>query len=292
MFKSLCLSGGGITGFVHLGVLHHLNELSLLNEIDTVVCTSIGAVVGSLYAVGMKPTYIRDKLVKINNDIMQYSKIEEFFTTFGMDTGEYFLAQLTDIFLEHKKNPLITLKGVVKKYGKRLIITATNLSKHSVVYFTPETHPDMRVLDAVRMSISIPFLFTAVVYDGDFYVDGGIKDNYPLKYCLHDFKQRYKNLVDEQEKYIIGSHIESMVPKKICNIEDYIYAIFACCMKRNDEDERAGFKCTVFVPISEVSSMDFDADVSKRDMMFTKGESATKDYMTKQENHKSNVQST
>jgi hypothetical protein len=285
MFKSLCLSGGGITGFVHLGVLHYLDEHRLSGHIDTLVCTSIGAVIGTLYSIGIKPKDIHEKMLNINNDIMQYSHIEDFFSTFGMETGEYFIAQLTDVFLEYKRNPKMTLGHVAKKYKKRLIITGTNLSQHSIEYFTPESHPHMRVLDALRISIAIPFLFTSIVHNGDYFVDGGLRDNFPIEYCINDLKNRYPHFT-RIENYVFGSHIESMIPKQIKNLEDYLYAIFACCLKQTDEKQRMNAMCTIYVTVSNVSSMDFDADTSIRNDLFRRGESAAMEYLSNLWSHK------
>lgn len=287
MFKSLCLSGGGVLGFIHLGFLHYLESKRLTRHIDTVVGTSIGAVVGALFCLGMDSKAIHARMMKINHDIMPFSGIQNFFTHFGMETGEYFMAFLTDIFLERNVSPLITLKEMVEKFRIRLIITGTNLSQLQVNYFTPETHPDMRVLDAVRITISLPFLLTYALSKDDICVDGGLKDNYPIQYCLRDFKRRHPHFTNPQH-YVIGSYIETMVPGKIANIEDYIRSILACFLKRTEDEIFANpdlyvgegkILCTVFTPVSDMSSMDFDANGKKRDVMFAKGYFYAKEYL-------------
>jgi predicted acylesterase/phospholipase RssA len=278
MFKSLCLSGGGIMGFIHLGVLNCLETRNLTKHINTVVATSIGAVVGVLFCIGLKSSVILEKMTKINHEIMQFSNVEQFFTTYGMDTGEYFMAQLVDIFLEQKVYPLITLQELNKLTGIRLIITGTNLSKHQTTYFTPETYPDMRVLEAVRISISVPFLLTAVIRDQDVYVDGGIKDNYPLKYCLQDFKSRNPTLIHTQY-HVIGSYIESMNPIQIFNIEDYIYAILACCLKTDFDADDGHLMCTIYTQVSNFNSMDFNVNEIARHTLFVKGITAAQSYL-------------
>jgi NTE family protein len=74
-----------------------------------------------------------------------------------------------------------------KAHGFRdLYIVAANLTKRRAETFSYETTPDVAVADAVRMSMSIPFFFEALYFDGkkfgqgDLYVDGGMYDNYPV----------------------------------------------------------------------------------------------------------------
>lgn len=275
VYKALCLSGGGITGFVHLGVIKYLEEKNLTKNLDTIVCTSIGAVVGTLYALGLSADDIYEKLSGVTHDILQYSTIDDFFNVFGMDSGEYFMAQIIDILIAKKISPLITLSEVKNQYGKQLVITGTNVSKHKTVYFSYETHGSMRVLDAMRISISIPFLFSVATYEGDFYVDGGITDNYPVLHCINLVANGNPE-IRRPSDYVIGSYVESMNPRLINNIEDYIYSIFACCLKKNSEEIPLS---TIAIPITDISSVDFDVDVSKRKNMYEIGYVAAQKYI-------------
>jgi len=278
-YSSLCLSGGGIAGFVHVGVLDAFAEIGSLDTIDTYVCTSIGSVIGTLLAVGLTPDDIWENLSVVTHDVLQYADIDKFFDTFGMDSGEYFMAEMIDILMRFKVSPTITLAQVKELYGKRVIITATNVSKLETTYFTPETHGDMRVTDAIRISISIPFLFSAVKIDGDIYADGGIMDNYPIQYCIYDFLERNKQVQKEEvDKYILGSFIDSMNPKTIANIEDYTFNVFACCLKRTFA-YRSNDKCTIYVQLQKTSAVDFDIGLDKRKQMRQIGYTAAKSHL-------------
>jgi len=286
VFKSICLSGGGITGFVHLGMLKYLEDKRLLTCFDTVVCTSAGAIIGFLFAVGLSADKIMNAALSIGDEVLQYESIHRFFSVFGMDSGEYLLAKLADILMENSVSPVLTFEEARSKYGKRLIITGTNVSRHSVTYFKPETHPNMRIIDAVRISISIPFLFSAVAYEQDIYVDGAIMDNYPVRHCISDFVARFPGY--NPSFHVIGCHVESINAKRIKNIEDYIYGIFACCLMRGEERDEP---CTVRVDVSQVSSMDFNADPSKRNVMLKMGYDATAAYFAQFSRRTTNLSS-
>jgi len=268
MLKSICLSGGGITGFAHIGVLQLLHEKNLLKRIDTIVGTSIGAVVGTLYGLGIVPNDIFNAFANINdNALLKYTDLDSFFQSYGIDTGEYFMAYLVDIFLQHNANPLITFKNYQKIYGKRLVLTGSNITKHETEYFSTVNTPDMRVLDAIRISISIPFLFSAVKYNNHVYVDGGITDNYPLQYCINDFVTRYPH--ENPLECVLGCNIESLFPRKIVSIEDFIYNIFACSVKKDRRDTTTT-RNTIFIEM-EIHSTEFSVTLNKRRNMFEIG---------------------
>ena len=75
-------------------------EIGSLDTIDTYVCTSIGSVIGTLLAVGLTPDDIWENLSVVTHDVLQYADIDKFFDTFGMDSGEYFMAEMIDILIE------------------------------------------------------------------------------------------------------------------------------------------------------------------------------------------------
>lgn len=278
MIKSVCLSGGGITGFAHIGMLQKLHEDNLLTNVNTIVGTSIGAVVGTLFGIGMVPLAIYHEFAQINDvSVLKYTDLDSFFQSFGIDTGEYFMAHLIDIFIDRKTCPKITFLEFQQKFKKRMILTGTNINTHQTEYFSPDTTPNMRILDAVRISISIPFLFSAIELNGNFYVDGGVTDNYPLQYCLKDFTKRYP--LEDPMMYVLGCNIESLFPRKVLSIEDFIYNIFACSMKK-DRQETTTTDNTIFIKMEKTGSTDFAADISKRKDMYVSGHDAAEKYIS------------
>ncbi len=63
---------------------------------------------------------------------------------------------------------------------KELFITGTRLSNATLKVFSAESDPNMSVVDAVRITMSFPFAFEPVLYQGEYYADGGIASNYPM----------------------------------------------------------------------------------------------------------------
>src|SRR5690606_11605033 len=79
-----------------------------------------------------------------------------------------------------------------------LYVVGTNLSTGYAEFFSHERHPDMPLIEAVRISMSIPLFFAARRFGPrkDVYVDGGVILNYPVK--LFD-RLRYVNVDMESD---------------------------------------------------------------------------------------------
>jgi hypothetical protein len=276
MFTYLCLSGGGVAGFAQIGVLEKLYDKGFLSTVNTIVATSIGSVIGFLFAIGLHPKSIFEKVIELEDTkVLKYRELDNFFSKFGLDSGEYFIAHLVDILLEQNISPVLTFTQLEKKFRKRLFITGTNVTKHRTDYFSSQSTPDMKILDAIRISISIPFIFTAPKWKDCIYIDGGITDNFPIEFTLNEFKNLHP--LQDAELYVLGCNIESMFPRKICSLEDFIYNLFACTIKRN---RPVNYHVpSINIDIVDTSSIDFNVDRGKRLAMFHLGEQKAKDFI-------------
>jgi len=273
-FKYLCLSGGGATGFALLGFIKRLEDANVLRCIDTVYGCSIGALIGFLFTLGLSADEMFSRFLNLSHNINQYKNIEEFFQCLGLDSGEYLLAYIIDILIEHNVNPIITFKQLFQKYGKKLVLVGTNISKHTTVYLSMDEHPDMRVIDAVRISISLPLLFTPIKLKNDYYVDGGLMDNYPMEKALQDFQERFPNL--HPTNCVIGCDLQNLIPIVTDNMYSYAYNMYASILKRKSQTY-----CTVTISPVSINSIDFSIGVDTRKELFQNGFEETDKYMNK-----------
>lgn len=104
--------------------------------------------------------------------VLEQNKIDyqKYLISHGIDDlTEITFAQLNDL---NEKFPALNFKS--------LYLTGTRLSDASLCEFSHESTPDMAVVDAVRITMSFPFGFEPVHYQGDYYVDGGVANNYPM----------------------------------------------------------------------------------------------------------------
>lgn len=156
----LALSGGGARGISHLGVLKALDEFGV--HLDYISGTSTGALVGALYAYGIRPEEILEVIIKTRF----FASLRPAWTLTGLMSmdglKELILKLVPENNFEALKIPLT--------------IAATNLNKGKVDYFTSG-----ELIPAVLASSCVPVIFKPVHINGEVYVDGGIMDNLPAK---------------------------------------------------------------------------------------------------------------
>ncbi len=191
----LVLSGGGAKGFAHVGVLKVLEEAKI--PIDYIAGTSIGAIVGGLYACGYDAATL-EKIVKRQdwNSLLSNEYKPEFVTPFDKsDESRY------NVSFPFDQKKLTLSNGVLNGQNAMELFTYLTLGFHDVYDFsklpipflciaTDLTTGEEVVLDkgylpkAMRASMSIPAAFTSTEINGQMLVDGGIINNYPVDRAL------------------------------------------------------------------------------------------------------------
>ena len=156
----LVLSGGGVKGVAHVGVIKALLERDIYP--DVVSGASAGAVVGALYANGIAPLdmlhfFKETPLLKYN--LLTINKPGLF------DTNKYLS------FFE-KYFPVNSFEAL----EKQLYVVATNLQDGK-----PEFFNKGELLNVVLASAALPPVFSPVNLDGTLYADGGIMNNFPVE---------------------------------------------------------------------------------------------------------------
>ena len=181
-FEYLVISGGGFTGISFLGALHYFIKYKWLNinNIHTLVGSSIGAVICSLLVCGFTPKDMMKKILHINLEDLMCLDISNFINNFGIDSGANIISQLEKYFIEKGFDPNITFLQLFNLTQKHLILTSTCVNTHKIEYFDYKNTPHLKVIDGIRASISVPFYFTAPQYKAMYYTDGGVLENFPI----------------------------------------------------------------------------------------------------------------
>lgn len=174
---ALVLAGGGVKGVATLGAVHRLQHAGLLKNVRTVVGTSAGALIGALVATRRDLQHAFR--VICDHGYTPDFDFDRFFKEFGLDSGKS-ISSLVDALLESH----LTFEDVRRLYGMRFVVCVTNLSQRRAEYLGPDTHPDMPLALALRMSCSVPLYFSAVRHEGAWYADGSIVDNFPCAWAL------------------------------------------------------------------------------------------------------------
>jgi len=231
MIKHLVLSGGGQTFFDYIGIFSVLLENTYfdMNEIKTIYATSSGAIISVMLALKYEWTDIEDYIIRCPWETKLKVGVKQVFQVLE-NNGIYDEKLFTTIF-----KPLLSGKGLSVDVTMKELYTYSNIDLHVYTFELNEfhtvdishnTHPDIKVLDAIRMSSSIPLLIKPICENELCYIDGGVQANYPLHYCLDNEK------CDEVE--ILGFKNSAVNLKKIdntSNITDYLNVILRRCFK-------------------------------------------------------------
>lgn len=203
-FRNLCFEGGGVKGIAYVGAMQILEQRGHLKEIKRVGGTSAGAINALLFALGYTNQEQKDILASVDfqnfmdNSFLITSDIERLIDEYGWNKGDFFLTWIGDLVEKKLGNRKATFKDLKNSGRPELHVVGTNLSTGYLEVFSIERHENMALIDAVRISMSIPLFFAAVKYGPpkNIYVDGGVILNYPVK--LFD-REKYIDMTSESE---------------------------------------------------------------------------------------------
>src|SRR6478609_6952592 len=185
------LSGGGAKGFAHIGALKVLEEVGFKPSIIT--GTSMGSVVGGLYAIGYRSDTLEQIVKKTNWSDVVYDRVSR--SSLNAMERERYDRYFVKFNFEGLK--FISYSGFVKgtkiqNMLTRLCLPAANITdfKKLPIPFTcvaTDIQTGQKVVlnkgslpEAIRASMAIPSLFTSMEIEGKVLVDGGLTQNYPI----------------------------------------------------------------------------------------------------------------
>lgn len=205
----LVLSGGGAKGFAHIGALKVIRDAGI--EVDYISGTSMGSIIGGLYAIGYSPEFIEqlvrsqnwnnlllDKIDRRNLSIDQKEFNEQQFISFPVTKQSVSLpfgikyGQNISALLSHLVSPVFQYESF-KDYQTPFLCIGTDIANGESVVLD---HGNLA--EAMRASMAIPTVFTPITIDDRLLVDGGLVNNFPVK-----------ELIDRGCDIIIGVDVQS-----------------------------------------------------------------------------------
>ena len=188
-YDTLCLSGGGISGISFIGSLKYLSDNNYidLTLITNYVGTSVGAIIAYLLGLKYNIQELYDFILAFNIKTLESNiTISNLLEKNGIDDGSKYILVFKSFLKNKYQLDDITFKELFDLTGNKLLIIGTNYTRGKEEIFSYETSPDMSVITAVRISISIPIIFIPVLYKSEYYVDGGLVNNFPINHCNLD----------------------------------------------------------------------------------------------------------
>lgn len=252
--ENLVFEGAGIRGIAYCGALQELDARGELKTIKRVAGTSSGAITSGLLAVGYTPQEIYDVIGSTNfakfNDGGWFfiGGIHRLKKKLGYYKGDAFLHWLEKLIVAKTGNKDITFQQLYDKHlsdglFKELVVTATSLNHQEAIIFSRYNYPNMRIADAIRASMAVPYYFEPMIIDENgksvelkdmkasdhICVDGGFTTNFPI-YIFDQAPYNNPNTlgfrIDSNEQIAMDRTTREIVDMPINDVQDYSVAFY------------------------------------------------------------------
>ena len=261
----LVLSGGGAKGMTHIGILRALEENNI--PIDYITGTSMGAIIGSLYAMGYSPDDM-EALLRSEDFKRWYSGQVEpeygYYFKQNRPTPEFFNIRFSFKDSLHIKpqilptsmvNPIQMNLVFVELFARATAACSGDFNRLFVPFrcIASDVYNKKPLImrrgdlgDAVRASMSFPFVFKPIEIDSVLAYDGGIYNNFPTDIMREDFKP----------EVIIGSVVAANPGKPKEN--DLMSQLENMIMQKTDYTLPDSLGIIMTFKYDDVSLLDFD----------------------------------
>ncbi len=210
----LVLSGGGAKGMAHIGVLKAMEEAGLYP--DYITGTSMGSIVGALYALGYSADEIKEIALQINWDEVLSNQIP--LNRVAIEEKFFYGRYITELLIKDGK--LTLPQGMIEGQELTMLLNRLTRPAHDITDFSqlpipfacvaadiengvPVVLNKGNLAEAIRASMSIPSIFTPTFIDSAMYVDGGLLRNFPVQ-----------EVIDMGGDIVIGVFVSSGLDKR------------------------------------------------------------------------------
>lgn len=252
----LVLSGGGVKGAVHTGMIHFFDEVGF--KPDIICGSSAGAIVGALYASGKK-----------GKEIFDFFSTERPFSRslWSGNMGLVNTPELAKTFEKHIENDSFESLQIP------LVTTASNMFTGDL-----ETFRSGELIKRVLASASFPGVFSPMQIDGQYYSDGGILNNFPV------------DIIKAECEYMIGMYLSPNKPLTSNDLKNTKDILSRTVDIQGSQAEFNKLKmCDIGICPQELTSYStFDFNHDKMQELFDLGYSHMKKHQSTLEKLKSN----
>ena len=211
-----------VLGPASMGIYSLIGTLKALEpklvDVKEISGASAGSILALMLVLGMSVDEILE--VSLSLDIPKLVKLDL----------KSFLIKFGFVNLGPIREKLVEICGsdpTFEELDMKIYVSAYCLNSSSTEYFSRDTHPKMKVIDAVCMSIAIPLIFRYGEFEGKTYIDGGTQEQYPMVPFLgkkpHEvtcIKLKMDKVYQEQINNPI-QYVESLIRSTLINRIEY-----------------------------------------------------------------------
>jgi NTE family protein len=309
VIRNLVFEGSGIRGIAYCGSLREMESLQMMQNIEKVGGTSAGAIMALAVSLGYSANEIEEMIGKMNfrklNDGRYFfaGGIRRTQKFFGWYRGVKMEKWLEEMIARKTGDPNTSFRTLSQKGFRDLYVTGTCLNKQDLVIFSKHTYPDMKIKDAVRISMSIPLYYEAVFIDKsgsiqhhprdtrglDIMIDGGLIGNFPIRLFDSAGITNPATLgfrIDSDDQIINDQTHRKLAPLPVSRFSEYMNALYNMVIE-NLNRQRLGaedWQRTVSISDGTIRPRVRKLSAKEINVLIRNAEHATKEYFNTSHN--------
>ena len=321
-FKNLVFEGGATLGVAYVGAMEELEKHQILGQIKRAGGASAGAINAMLFCLGYSSIEVWNEMAELDfNQFLDTSfplkldMIFRLFSGYGFYRGEFFKNWIRKLIARKTGNADITFGELKARNFRDLYLVGTNLNTSYYDIYSYQHSPDIRVADAVRISMSIPIMFAAV-HDarGDVNVDGGVLNNYPVRLFDQDqyinlrsnpdhgmpldfYNKINQTLAPTAPQYVynretlgfrlsspqnlpVGLDVTQMTQTQIRSLFQYLSRLVAAFLnvQNNSHLETEDWHRTIYIDTQHINGYNFNMDLPTKERLVEAGRVGVESY--------------
>lgn len=265
--KHLIVTGGGPIGFVNYGVVGVMATRGAYSYdvIQTYHGVSSGGILCAILNCGIAWSVLNDYVIKRPWEELFYVSPERLFATFsnngvfGDDMIEDVMAPLLECI---ELTTDVSMKEFYDATGKTLVLYAYDLnSKEFELYeISHLTHPNMRLITAIRATCAIPVMLAPVSIQNSYLIDGGVVTNVPVNASIKFIKAFIgKEAFNEDDVWVIQKGASSSTPnitQPVNLLHGIVGVMRKLCHRMSKESEQKQVTNSLVVDTFDISRIE------------------------------------
>jgi len=309
---NLVLEGGGMKGVAYPGALIELKKMGVLDSLERIAGTSSGSLNAAMLAVGYSPEELYH--ISYNTNYKKFNQkgfpiirpAMRMKNTYGWYSSERYAKSIEDAIAHKTGNGNLTFgqlhdSALRNSTYKDLYVTGTCLNEQRTIIFSHETYPNMRIVDAVRISSTLPFHFETIFMTPSgvlishkkqtdstlLMADGGLMMNYPIHVfdTLADYGKCQEYLpnphtlglrLEEPDELFVAQGKQGPLPIFIQGFNTYMQAFYEMSFEKLNRISmsESDWQRTIIIDSKHIETKVRKLSDEEKDMLVESGRSA------------------
>ncbi len=245
-YENLVIEGCGLNGISSLGVLEYILEINenFVSNLKGLCGTGIGSLISLLISLDYNITDIKNILCSL--DFEKFILVEEslvkksynLYENFGYTDSKYLDNLIKNLIFQKTNNFDYTFNDLYQNYHKKLVLAGTNINQMNIEYFSYNTTPNMKIREAIMISLCLPIICAPIEYNDNYYIDGSILDCYPLHVfdkCFPGDDEAIKEKCLPNPNTLGIMIVNKKKTGKTDNLKEYVESLYNIVMKNADK---------------------------------------------------------